>query len=256
MKNTRGYGNGDSPGQRGFSLLEMMVVVLILSVVTGIVVKGLSQLQIRNNVETSNLDLTQETRSFMDQLVRDLHETGYPTTTMYTTATTNDATVAAGLVRITPNLIQYEGDLDGTGQVQSVTVQLVAGAGGACPCTLQRGAIIKATGSPLTQATPTFYIGAENVINSNSVYTISGNTPRGTANNSVYATYKPAPVFAAFDVHGAAITLPLDISTVGPPNIKSIKTITITISVLSPNIDLEQRTAPVISMQSEVRINN
>lgn len=256
MTNNGRQVSGNTRGQRGFSLLEMMMVVLILSVVTGIVVKGLSQLQVRNNVETSNLDLTQETRSFMDQLVRDLHETGYPTTTMFTTGTINDATVAVGLVKVTPNLIQYEGDLDGTGQVQSVTVQLVTGAGGACPCTLQRGAVLKATGSPLTQAAPTFYIAAENVINSNSVYAISGNTPRGTTNDSVFAVYKPAPVFAAFDVHGNPITLPLDISTVGPPNIKSIKTITITVSVLSPNIDLEQRTAPVISMQSEVKINN
>ncbi len=243
-------------GQRGFSLLEMMIVVLILTVVTGIVVAGLTRLQVRNSVETSNLDLTQETRSFMDQMVRDLHETGYPTTTMYTTSTTSDSTVAVGLVQITANLIQYEGDLDGTGVVQSVTIKLVPGAGGACPCTLQRGSVNKATGSPMSQATPSFYIGAENVINSNSVYAISGNTPRGPSNDTVFATYKPSPVFAAYDVHGAAITLPLDITTIGPPTIKSIKTITVTITVLSPNIDLQQRTAPVISMQSEVRINN
>ena len=243
-------------GQRGFSLLETMLVVFILSIVLGIVVTGLTRLQVRNNVETSNLDITQEARSFMDQLVRDLHETGYPTVNMYASGTTSDATVAAGLVKVTPQLIQFEGDLDGSGQVQSVTVQLVTGAGGTCPCTLQRGAVIKATGAPLSQTTPTFYTGVENIINSNGAYTIGGNTPRGTANDTVYATYKSAPVFAAYDIHGNAITLPLDITTAGSPNIKSIKTITITISVLSPNIDLQQRTAPVVSLQSEVRINN
>ena len=84
-------------GQRGFSLLETMLVVFILSIVLGIVVTGLTRLQVRNNVETSNLDITQEARSFMDQLVRDLHETGYPTVNMYASGTTSDATVAAGL---------------------------------------------------------------------------------------------------------------------------------------------------------------
>jgi prepilin-type N-terminal cleavage/methylation domain-containing protein len=51
-----------SRGQGGFSLLELMLVVAILTVVLGVVVREAVQLQKRNSVETAKVDLTQQSR--------------------------------------------------------------------------------------------------------------------------------------------------------------------------------------------------
>ncbi len=55
---------------RGFSLLEMMIVLVILAVVIGVAVDGLTQMQRRNSAEGSKTDTVQETRDFVDQMVR------------------------------------------------------------------------------------------------------------------------------------------------------------------------------------------
>jgi hypothetical protein len=96
----------------------------------------------------------------------------------------------------------------------------------------------------------------ENLVNSNGVYTINGTTPYGALNDTVYATYKAAPVFSAFDKAGNPVALPIDISTVGPPVITDIKTIKITLNVLSPYSDLQDKSAPVISMTADARVND
>src|SRR2546426_1560874 len=66
----------ESFAQLGFSLLELMIVVLILSVITGAVFSQISMVQQRARTEQSKLDIFQESREFMDQLGRDLHQTG------------------------------------------------------------------------------------------------------------------------------------------------------------------------------------
>jgi prepilin-type N-terminal cleavage/methylation domain-containing protein len=48
--------------QGGFTLLELMISVAILTMVVGVVVQGLTKLQQRNTQETAKVDLTQEAR--------------------------------------------------------------------------------------------------------------------------------------------------------------------------------------------------
>ncbi|MGD0015449.1 MAG: hypothetical protein ABSD56_13675, partial [Bryobacteraceae bacterium] len=56
--------------------------------------------------------------------------------------------VAVGLVKISATSVWFEGDINGTGVVQSV--QYMINGSGTCPLCLQRSQIAKVTGNPLT----------------------------------------------------------------------------------------------------------
>ena len=73
--------------QRGFSLLEIMISLAILSIVLGVVIASISSMQSRNSVEVNKVDLTQSAREFMDQIVNDIHQSGYPGLNMFDPAT-------------------------------------------------------------------------------------------------------------------------------------------------------------------------
>ena len=64
--------------ERGFSLVEIMMVILVFSVITGAVFGLLSVAQQRYKMESEFLDSFQTTRLAIDQMVRDIHTTGYP----------------------------------------------------------------------------------------------------------------------------------------------------------------------------------
>ena len=106
--------------QDGFSAIEMLVAVVLLMAVLGVVVKGMTDMQRRSFSETSKMDAVQDTRDFIDQMVRDVHDVGYPppraigvvnglaNTTPYctdplangvvTAAVRNDVAIACGIV--------------------------------------------------------------------------------------------------------------------------------------------------------------
>src|ERR1043165_10004887 len=69
--------------QSGFSLIEMMLVLAILMLVMGVTMRAIMDVQKRQRIEESKVDLNQEGRDFVDQIVRDLHQSGYPTVNMY-----------------------------------------------------------------------------------------------------------------------------------------------------------------------------
>jgi prepilin-type N-terminal cleavage/methylation domain-containing protein len=89
---------------QGFSLLEMMIALAILMVVVGVAVQGLVQMQHRNFAETSKTDTVQQTRDFVDQMVRDLHAVGYPPRSVFVTKPVCDADnrVACSLISYSP----------------------------------------------------------------------------------------------------------------------------------------------------------
>lgn len=64
--------------QRGFSLLEMMIVVAVLSIVMGSVFGLLNTAQQRYRAESDVLDAFQGSRAVVDQLTREIHSAGYP----------------------------------------------------------------------------------------------------------------------------------------------------------------------------------
>ena len=66
------------PRQKGFSLIELMISMVVLLAVLGVVLGAVAQLQRRNSAENVKMDMVQSTREFLDQAVRDLHQTGFP----------------------------------------------------------------------------------------------------------------------------------------------------------------------------------
>lgn len=250
--------------QQGFSLIELMVVLLILTLVTGVVFQQIDLVQKRYRTEDVKLDLTQESREFVDQMVRDLHTTGYPNTKMYssgvlTAPVDNDSRNAVGVVQMTSTSIWVEGDVDNDGQVDSIQYQLQA-IGGSCPCTIRRSQVVKVNGvAPMAQAT-SFSMEVSDVVNSAGLFTISGNSvlASGTvSNDTLYGAYKAAPIFQAFDSNGAAVALPVDITT-NLAAVRSIRSVRITVNVLaSPSgVDFETRLRPAVTMTVTAGINN
>lgn len=245
--------------QKGFSLIELLTVVVILMLVTGVVFQQIDMVQKRSRQEDVKMDLTQESREFLDQMVRDLHTSGYPNKKMYVVnlVTNNDSRNAVGLVQVTPTVLQFEGDVDGDGQVDSIQYQLQSN-GGNCPCTIRRSQVVKANGTaPLAQAT-NFNQEVNNVINSGGAFPIGGTSPPGLPPpDTLYGAYKAAPVFQAYDASGTLVALPMDIGA-NPTTMNTIKTIRITINVLAgpEGTDIQTRMRPAVSMTAAARINN
>ena len=207
--------------QRGFSLLELMVAVSILTTVIGVVTTGIMDIEKKSASDVNKVGLAQESRQFMDQILRDLRQTGYPSLAMFDPAsgvTASSSNVARGLISFSSTAIQFEGDIDGSG-VSEVYIQVVP-ATGSCPCIVQRGTVLKSVGG-----TPAYYTELDNVMNQN--------------------------IFTAFNYDGTA----WDSAT---ESIDLIKNIGITLYVQSPQPDFNQKsiTYPTTTMVSAVRINN
>lgn len=210
----------------GFTLLELMVTIAILSIVFGVVANGIILVQQRNTVEVNKVDLTQETRQFMDQITNDIHQAGFPTIRMfdpvlaYTTASNQ---VAAGLTQVTSNEVDFQGDVDGTGTVSDVVIRVVP-AGGPCPCTIQRGTVAKTVGGA-----PVYYTELDNLQN-------------------------PA-VFTAYGSDGSVIPLPTVQDLTGVA-LKNINAIGITLWVQSTTPDPKTGAFPTVTMVSQAKLDN
>src|SRR6202171_4296269 len=129
--------------QRGFSLLEVLVAVLILGIVTGGVLSQMDVAVQRSSAEQVKLDNFQEARDFVDQFFRDINQIGYPNSRILDTASPSwnpvlltqnaylwanpylfDNRLAIGLVKIDANEIRFEADANGDGNVQSIVYTL------------------------------------------------------------------------------------------------------------------------------------
>jgi len=172
MKTFQGVKSNDRK-KRGFSLIETMAAVLILSIVVGAVFRQINKAQQVYRAEGQKLDLTQEQRSFIDQFTRDLHQAGYPSTNSFNNQVGPNAnSTAAGLTSISTTSLTLEGDMDGTGVVQVVTYAYNDGSGFAgpgtnpCPCMLRNTV-------PKGQAAGTASIAAQNIVapGNNGVFT-------------------------------------------------------------------------------------
>jgi prepilin-type N-terminal cleavage/methylation domain-containing protein len=242
---------------RGFSLLEMMVALAILTVVIGIAVAGLIEMQRRSFAERSKTDTVQESRDFVDQMVRDIHDVGYPPGRVQNLnpSCVNNATVACGLILFSSNFVKYEGDLDGSGTVDQVWLQLQAGPGGKCPCKLQRGVIPKSTLVTTPGATPIYFTEVDGVLNSGdgaggNLYGVSLSGPGD------YSSYANSDVFAAYDMNGGAISSCSSPPPLGTPPCSSIRSLQISANVASSYPDPKTNIFAVYSITSKARVNN
>lgn len=214
--------------QRGFTLLEMLVAVAILTVVIAVTLNGLNQVQRRNANEASKLDMTQQAREALDQIVRDLHQAGYPNAKLFVkgAAAATPQNTAAGITSFSndcvtgiagaTSCIVFEGYVEGSG-VDVTSYQSIpkSAANPQCPC-LQRSQLAKAA-TPALQGT-NFSTTVENLTG----FTI-----------------------AAFDINGN--------NTVDPTAVKSL---TITLSVQGQTGDIQTHKKPAATFVSTVRYTN
>jgi prepilin-type N-terminal cleavage/methylation domain-containing protein len=250
MFSKRDYRSRSTLQARGFSLLEMLITMVLLIIVFGVVVEGMVKMQQRNFAESSKVDTVQESRDFVDQMVRDIHMVGYPPTRLAAgnPNCVNLVNVACGVIFFNSTQIKYEGDLDGTGTVYQVWLQLLAPPSGNCPCTLQRGAITKT--AALGGAVPTYFTEVNGVLNSGNgagaaTYPVSMPGPTS------YTAYSTTDVFSAYDQNAAPYGVCGDANSCS-----GIRSLQISVNV-APNFeDISSKTFPVLSITSKARLNN
>jgi len=216
-----------SKSRRGFSLVELMVATSILTIVIGVLTAGMMQVQQKSASDVNKVGMAQEARQFMDQILRDLRQCGFPSLAMFDssispTPTLNSSYVAGGLISFSSSAVQFEGDIDGSG-VSEVYLQVVVPAGGSCPCTLQRGTVSKV--SYLAGGTPAYYTELDNLMSQN--------------------------VFTAYKYDGTAYNSATD-------QLSSIKNVGVTLYIRSPlpDVNISSTTYATTTMVSEARINN
>lgn len=271
--------------QRGFTMIELMLVAAILLIVLTPIFNSISQMAKRSQTEEVKVDISQEAREFVDEFERDLHQAGYPNCRMFYTgggtactlaAQYNKGALASGLVSVSSTRIIFEGDVDGDGVVDSVQYEIVDSAGtypptGSCPCTIRRSQVAKVDGTdPLAQATA-WSQELQYVVNSGApagqtVYggglAISGSTAWGATNSAYYAsttTFKDFPVFTAYDQTGAIIALPVDIHSANSANLPLIRSLRLTINILAnqtTGTDLDSKARPVETLVGTGRLVN
>lgn len=215
--------------QSGFTLIEVLVSLFILGVVSGAVFQQINQMQRRSASEAVKLDQAQQARDFLDQTVRDLHMSGYPSSSMYTNPPVNLSLVANGLVSVSPAQLVFEGDVNNDGNVYSVNIGYVAADpnDSSCPC-VRRNAVHKNNADSLNQP----------LIDATQGYTEATNVfPPGTG-----AGQSGENLFEYYDQNGVPVTIGNGTNIDAPPAnpgdpsgqdiINSIKTIKVNLSLL------------------------
>jgi prepilin-type N-terminal cleavage/methylation domain-containing protein len=257
-------------GQHGFSLMEMLIVVAVLSLVLGAIFSTILDGMKKYRLEQNRVDTTQESREFLDQIVRDLHSAGYPGLKMFNPVAlaapaVNNSKVASGLVAVSATDIWFEGDIDDTGTVQSIRYTLQALPNGDCPCTMMRSAVVKVQAAPSAQAV-NYNTQLQNVINSTgglAPYAVDGTTlfnGNPVANDVLYVSFKTAPIFSFFDQNGNPVVVPNDLQganlNTGINAAANVRMISVALNLLSAKEDLQTHLRSGVSMRAMIKLNN
>jgi len=220
---------------KGFSIIEMMIVMVIVLVVSGVILQVINLAGARSATEQTKTDVFQEAREFMDQMSRDLRQAGYPSPrNMDPVVFTqhpfiNDLHAAAGLVEVTDTDLRFEGDTDGTGAVKVVHYHLDTSTTNGCPC-LKRSELPKINGDPMTGQTLEAY---EVEV-------------QGVQNTTIFSAYN----------NGDSVGLPVDITTSGGNTMATVDTVQAVLTLQSAAMDPQTHRKAVITLVSTVWLNN
>ena len=233
--------------QAGFSLIELMLSLLLLTIITGAVFQQIAIMQERYRNEQQKLDIFQNAREFVDQIVRDLHQANFPNKRLYASdpgsAATNDA---VGLVYVSPYEIKFEGDVEGTGTVDSVDYQLTGGNPANCPCTITRSQIEK-NGVLTPDLEPTIVVTQiENVVNSGAVFQFFK---------------EDGSEFTTWDYSGTTYLTPGHLRTNWSPddlteNMNLIWTVQVNVDIRSSTGDASNTGKPEVYLRSRAQVRN
>jgi len=235
-------------GSSGFTLIEVLITLLILSVIMGAVFDQIRVASIRSTSEQQKLDMFQEAREFVDQMGRDIRNAGFPNQHNFNaTAAATAVTNAQGIMYVGPGDIWFQGDVDGTGTVSFVKYHLDTTNNANCPC-LRRSVTSKA--SWLSGAGDNYTVEVQGVQNPNTTSWVTAN-----------------PIFTYYYVDGT----PLDLSgyagnvidgtaaatpTADLQKLAQIDRVKVQLSVESKYADLQTGLTPIITLNSTVMIYN
>jgi type IV pilus assembly protein PilW len=163
--------------RRGFSLVELLVVLAVFTFIVGGLFTVLNKGQVRYAFEQDVTEAQQSARNAIDMMGREIRLAGFPKTSYYDGAlgyNTNSNTIAKGFTTSNATDMVFEGDINEDGIVEVVEYNLNGS-------TLQRSAVPKPGGG--VAATPSFKTLAENVRSlSFTYYDAAGSTTAVPAN--------------------------------------------------------------------------
>jgi len=244
--------------QKGFSMIEMMVVIAILMIIMGSVFQSIDLTQRTSRNQQVKLDLTQQAREFVDQLTRDLRNAGYPYQRNMANGTADPSSPtnnfinatsphnAPGLIYVDNGSLWFAGSVDGTTsatQAGAADVKIIrydyvaAGAGQpGCPC-VRRTEFSRNGGDPFTDAKNPGAAAAQMEI-------------QGVQNGTSAAD----PIFTVYDDTGNALALPLDFDN-NATTLAGINSLKILMTVQSAQPD-STGAFPVTTVVSSVALSN
>lgn len=239
--------------QHGFSMIEMLVVMAVITIIMAAVFRSINITQQTSTSQQIKLDLTQQAREFVDQLTIDLRNSGYPNQRNLTNVTDASSGYllispewkynAPGLIYVNSGSLWFAGDVDGTSVLNGgnptgqADVRIVRydyfATGTNCPC-LRRSEFLRAGGDPYTDVgssgTPVAQLEIQGVQNTN--------------------------IFTVYDDTGTALTLPLAIDNTSDAtvlaNINSLKVL-LTVKSVVPD---STGAYPTTTVASSIALNN
>jgi prepilin-type N-terminal cleavage/methylation domain-containing protein len=251
----------------GFSLIEMMVVMAVITVIMGAVFQSIWSTQQVSVSQQVKLDLTQQARQFIDQLTSDLRSSGYPNTRNVSQGSTDpanpsgtcpdgssnlltspcDPSNGVGLIYVNNNQLWFAGDVDGT-EATDASNNLLGAAnvkiikydykatGTNCPCLVRSEYLRTAYQDPVADAQNTAAVDQLEI--------------QGVQNGT-----SADPIFTAYDpITGNAVTLPIDFLN-NANTIAGVNSIRVVLEVQSPRPD-SSGAYPVTRVAASIALSN
>ena len=133
-------GSNEDCFSSGFTLIELLIVLAIFSIVLGMIFSSLGESQNASTIARDESQMHQNLEDILSLMNTELRAIGSPPETYYDTnylqnPGTDKNLVALGLMQIGPQLIKFQGDIDGDGRVDYVYYYL---SGSGAPYSLNR----------------------------------------------------------------------------------------------------------------------